>query len=410
MRAFHLPDVGEGISEGQLLEWFVAVGDHVVEGQVVAEVATDKVTVELPSPADGTVTSLHAQEGDVVPVGDVLLVLDGDGSEADPRAATAGHQTVPPAEAAPEPVAGTAPPSAADPLAERLGRVVAAPSTRRYAAERGVDLVSVQGTGPGGRIIRADVEAAASGPPAGATSPTGSPPGATRRVSLRGVRAASFEHMARSARTAATSTTTFEVDGDGLLDLVATLRPEAEARGVRVTPVTVVAACVAAVLGRHERFNATIDEESRELVIHDRVDLGVAVATDDGLVVPVLRDVAGRRVLDLATDLARMATRARAKELGLDDLRGGTFTLSSTGSIETATIVSAQPILNLPQVATLWVSRVIDRPRVRDGVLEAGPVLTASLSFDHRVVDGAEVTLLVNDLADLLAAPARGLA
>lgn len=419
MRELSLPDVGEGISEGELVEWRVEIGDVIEEGQIVAEVVTDKITFELPAAASGTVTRLCAAPGDVVGVGQVVLVLDGeengeggtDGGPEDTQSEdTHSDDTQSDDDPSQVPHPGTTDngttdgvdPGGVDPLATALGRVIAAPSTRRYAAEQDIDLTRVQGSGPGGRILRTDVDQVVGS----ADQETSG----ARRVPIHGVRASSFDHMARSARTAATSTTTFEVHGDGLVELVAQLRPEAQARDVRVTPVVIVAACLATALGRHQRFNATIDEDRRELVVSEKVNLGIAVATDDGLVVPVVPDVGRRRLFDIAADLTSKARRARQGKLTHQDVRGGTFTLSSTGGIETATILSTAPVLNLPQIATLWVSRINDRPRVRDGSLEAGPVLIASLSFDHRVVDGAEVTAFINDLAALLAAPSQGLA
>lgn len=424
MRELSLPDVGEGISEGELVEWRVEIGDVIEEGQIVAEVVTDKITFELPAAASGTVTRLCAAPGDVVGVGQVVLVLDGEengdggtngGAEDTQSEHTRSDDTPSDDDPSQVPHPGRTDEGSADtgttdgedlggvdPLASALGRVIAAPSTRRYAAEQDIDLTRVQGSGPGGRILRADVDQVVGS----ADQETSG----VRRVPIHGVRSSSFDHMARSARTAATSTTTFEVHGDGLVELVAQLRPEAQARDVRVTPVVIVAACLATALGRHQRFNATIDEDRRELVVSEQVNLGIAVATDDGLVVPVVPDVGQRRLFDIAADLTSKARRARQGKLTHQDVRGGTFTLSSTGGIETATILSTAPVLNLPQVATLWVSRISDRPRVTDGSLEAGPVLIASLSFDHRVVDGAEVTAFINDLAALLAAPSQGLA
>lgn len=414
---FKLPDVGEGISEGELIEWRIASGDTIDEGDIVAEVATDKVTVELPSPVTGRVTALHAHEGAVVPVGSVLMSIDdgtGDPGATRTTAAATAETPVPVATTpgAPGPAAPAAAP-AGDPVADAIGRVIAAPSTRRYAALNDVDLTRVAGTGPGGRILREDVERAI---PGAATRSAAQDPApivgaapVVERVPIRGMRAVSFDHMAASASTTATSTTTFEVHADGLLALVQELRPEAEQRGVKITPVVVVAACLATVLTRHERLNATVDADARELVLHRNVDIGIAVATPRGLVVPVLRDVPGRRLLDLAADLSGLSARARDGALELDELRGGTFTLSSTGSMETATIVATNPVINLPQTATMWTSRIADRPRVRDGGLEAGPVMVCSLSFDHRVVDGAEATTFINELAAVLTAPTRGL-
>ncbi|HMJ77372.1 MAG TPA: dihydrolipoamide acetyltransferase family protein [Iamia sp.] len=400
---FRLPDVGEGIGEGEILTWLVAEGDVVEEGDPLAEVSTDKVTIELPSPCAGRIVRLCHPERTVVPVGEVIVVLERDGD--------APTEALPPA-----PAEAPAPPPT-PPAIARLGRVVASPSTRRFALEQGVDLTTVPATGPGGRILRTDVEAAL------ATSPrsvnphapvrgtgidrTGSGP---EREHLSGARAAAAKHMAASSLTAATATTTFEVFGDGLLELGRLLAPEAERRSVRLTPVALIAKCVATALAHHPAFNATVEETTGDLLLHPTVDLGVAVAAPTGLLVPVVRDAGATSVMGVAERITDLAGRARDGRLALEDLRGGTFTLSSTGGLERATILSATPLINLPQTAILWTSRIVDRPRVRDGALEAGPLMVCSLSFDHRYIDGAMATAFINDLASYLERPERALA
>jgi pyruvate/2-oxoglutarate dehydrogenase complex dihydrolipoamide acyltransferase (E2) component len=413
MVEFRLPDVGEGIHEGVLLSWMVRVGDEVEEGAPVAEVETDKVTVDLPAPAAGRVTELRVEEGAVVRVGEVLCVLE-DGREAavEPPASSASPAApappaaaAPPASSAPAAAAPPAPSATATasgapavPAAERPlpGPVVAAPSTRRLAAELGVDLAQVTGTGPGGRILRQDVEQhEAAVPRPRAEAPTG-------------VRRAMFERMQRSASLMATSTSTFEVDADGVLELLELVASGPGGR--QLSPLVVVAAAVARTLERHPRLNATVDEERRELRPVETVNLGIAVAAPQGLLVPVLRSASSLRLLAVADELQRLTTAAVEGRLGPADMAGGSFTLSSTGGMERARMLSTTPIINHPQVATMWVSRFETRPRVRDGALEAGPVGRVSVSFDHRLIDGAEITHFINDLAALLEQPGRMLA
>ncbi len=384
MYEFRLPDIGEGIHEAELVEWLVAVGDRIAEGDDVAVINTDKVTVELPAPCAGLVLALHGAAGEVIDVGSVLAVIDDGQAAAD----TAGAE--PPAAPAAQSIGATL--AANRPAAP----VVAAPALRRLAAELGVDLARLAGSGPDGRILRQDVEAAAG---------RGSAPDAGRRLPLGAARAAAARHLAQSVHSAATSTTSFEVMGDGLRQLIERRGPEAEALGLRLGPLAPIAKCVAAALARHERFNATIDQDGRTLILHDGVDLGVAVAAPAGLVVPVLRGADRRPLMEVQAAIAELSLRARDNRLGLDDLKGGSFTLSSTGGLERATIVSTRPIINPPQTAILWVSRIVDRPRVIDGRLEAGPMMAASLSFDHRFIDGAEATAFINDLAGLLQDP-----
>jgi pyruvate dehydrogenase E2 component (dihydrolipoamide acetyltransferase) len=441
---FLLPDVGEGIAEAEILGWLVAPGDRVVEGQPLVEISTDKVNVELPSPWDGTVTALHHAVGDVVPVGTALLTIDAD-------RASGSVPPAPPTDAHPAPAATHAGP--------RNPRALATPPTRRLASQLGIDLATVRGSGPGGRILRADVMAAAESlgrvpptapaptPPAlAAVAPAPSPrttpapetpapatPASTtpalttpapaastsapgpvsstmdgvRRERPRGVRATAFERMRYSAQTYATATTTFEVHGDGILRLAEIPVPDGSGQRLGVLPVLLAA--IARVLTRHPRFNATVDEATGDLLLHPAVNLAVAVATDDGLVVPVLRDAARRRPLELRAELADLAERARTSRLRREDIVDGTFTVSSTGGLERLPIVGTTPLINPPQIATLWCSRITTRPRVTDGCLEAGPVMTCSLSFDHRFLDGADATAFLNDLAATFIEPERAL-
>lgn len=381
MGDFLLPDIGEGLAEAELLGWLVAPGDPVTEGQPVCEVSTDKVTVELPAPRDGVITELLWSVGDVVPVGSALLRMDGEERTAAP---------------------------AAPPAPDR--RVVAAPSTRRYAHGLGVDLRTVAGTGPAGRILRADVDAARvaehpTPPPAAAPADAG-----VTREPLTGLRATAARRMAQSSQTYATATSSIVVHADGLVRMVETLRPRAEQEGVRWGTLPLVLAVVASTLARHPRFNATVDEADQSLLLHRDVDLGVAVAGRDGLIVPVIPAADSLRVLGLARHLEGLVARAREGRLESDDLRPGTFTVSSTGGHEQADFISTTPVINPPHTATLWVSRVRVRPRVRDGVLEAGPTLSCSLSIDHRFIDGLELTTFLNDLSAALLAPETALA
>lgn len=357
MYEFKLPDVGEGIHEAELLEWRVAVGDRVKEGDEIAVINTDKITVELPSPCAGVIDATYGTVGDIIEVGALLVRIEqkGDGQPA---------------------------PKPSKPA--KSGNV-AAPAVRRLAKDMGVDLSGLQGSGPEGRILRADVEAAAL-----PSSGTG------RRVPLSGARRMAARQLAASLHTSATTTTSFEAMGDGL-------RQAMEAH--QLPPLPLIAKCLGAVLSRHERFNATIDETDGALLPHDGVDLGIAMAAKDGLMVPVFRDLDQSPVGEVAAAIAQTATRARAGRLQASDLQGGSFTLSSTGGLETATIISTRPIINPPQTAILWVSRIVERPRVVASNLEAGPMLALSLSFDHRYIDGAEATHFINDLVTAIERP-----
>ncbi len=403
---FKLPDIGEGIHEAELLAWRVQVGDTIKDGQDLATLNTDKVTVELPSPCDGKILSLHGDPGQVLVVGTVIAVLETNGrvvglTSANQRALEAMHGSAShgPTTTAMELPASQSRAGVAD------GAIIAGPSTRKTARMLGLDLGQVPGTGPNGRILRSDVEAAARGAAGPTPVAARSPASAARRVKLSGARATSARNLHESVRQAVTTTTTFEVMGDGIRALLQRLAPAAEGRGLKLSPLHLIAKCCAAVLLRHERFNATIDGVTGELLLHDSVDLSVAMAAGDRLVVPVIRGVERRLLLDVVEELASLARRAKDGKLAVADLRGGTFTVSSTGGLERARILSTRPIINQPQTAILWCSRIEDAPRVASGALSVGPMMRCSLSFDHRYIDGAEATVFINALAETLELP-----
>jgi pyruvate dehydrogenase E2 component (dihydrolipoamide acetyltransferase) len=343
---FKLPDLGEGLTEGEIARWLVKEGQVIAEDDPLVEVQTDKTTVEIPSPAAGPVARILAQEGDVVPVGTVIVVI---GTEA-VSAVGPVEGSVGVAE-----TAGDVVPR--DRSAGSGGRVQATPLVRRIAEDLGVDIAAVTGTGPGGRVTEDDVRGAAA-PQAGG-----------RREPLRGVRRLIAEHMARAHREVAPVTWVEECDFSNvdLGRLVATL----------------LKACALA-LKEFPELNARLDGDA--ILLFDRYDLGFAVQTDAGLVVPVVRGCDHRPVDELDADVRRLAEGARAGTLAADELRGSTFTVTSAGKLAG---LFQTPIVNHPEVAILSVGRVAERPVVRDGQVVAAPVGYVALTFDHRVVDGA---------------------
>jgi pyruvate dehydrogenase E2 component (dihydrolipoamide acetyltransferase) len=339
---FKLPDLGEGLTEGEIARWLVSEGQEIAEDDPLVEVQTDKTTVEIPSPAGGKVARILVEEGTVVPVGTVLVVIGEDGS-----APVADEQ--PRAEPAPSPPAA----------AERQGqadRVRATPLVRRMAEELGVDLASLEATGPQGRVTEEDVRRAATSGEEG------------RREPLRGVRRLVAEHMSRAHREVPPVTWVEECDF-GEVDLK------------RIVPIVLKA--VAESLQEFPELNARL--EGDDIVYLDRYDLGVAVQTDQGLVVPVVRGCGERTVDELAEEVARLAEAARAGNLKPEELRGSTFTVTSAGKLGG---LLTTPIVNHPEVAILSVGRIAERPVVRDGEIVIRPVGTISITFDHRVLDG----------------------
>jgi pyruvate/2-oxoglutarate dehydrogenase complex dihydrolipoamide acyltransferase (E2) component len=328
---FKLPDLGEGLTEGEVARWLVSEGQDVAEDDPLVEIQTDKTTVEIPSPAAGTVTRILVDEGKVVPVGTVLVVIGGESDGDQPRAETG---------APPAPVA--------------KGR--ATPLVRRIAQELGVDLDSLTGSGPQGRITEDDVRGAA-GPSEG------------RREPLRGVRRLIAEHMTRAHREVPAVTWVEECDFSGLdLKLLVPAALKACAESLQEFP----------------ELNARLERD--EIVYLERYDLGVAVQTEQGLVVPVVRDCDRRSIDELRAEVDRLAEDARAGKLKPEDLRGSTFTVTSAGKLAG---LFQTPIVNHPEVAILSIGRIVERPVARDGQIVGAPIGYVSVTFDHRVVDGA---------------------
>ena len=336
---FKLPDLGEGLTEGEIARWLVSEGQDVSEDDPLVEVQTDKTTVEIPSPAAGKVARILVEEGQVVPVGTVLVVIGEDG--AVPAQVAEEQPRVEPVRNAPADEA----------------KVRATPLVRRIARELGVDLASVDATGPQGRITEEDVRRAAG------------PPAEGRREPMRGIRRLIAEHMTRAHREVSPVTWVEEADF-GNVDLS------------RLVPVTLKA--VALTLKEFPELNARL--EGDEIVYLDRYDLGVAIQTDQGLVVPVVRDADSRPVDELDADVRRLAEQAREGRLKPEDLRGSTFTVTSAGKLAG---LFQTPIVNHPEVAILSLGRVAERPVVRDREVVVRPVGYVALTFDHRVVDGA---------------------
>jgi pyruvate dehydrogenase E2 component (dihydrolipoamide acetyltransferase) len=342
---FKLPDLGEGLTEGEVARWLVAEGDEIAEDQPLVEIQTDKTTVEIPSPAAGRVTSIRVAEGDVVPVGTVLVVIGGDGPP-------------PPLEASNTVLQAPAAPSAGQP-----GRVQATPLVRRIAAELGVDLATVTATGPGGRVTEDDVRGAAGGASNTVLQAEG------RREKVRGVRRQIVEHLTRAHREVPAVTYVEEcdfsnVDLKSLLPLV-----------LRATALS---------LKEFPELNARL--EGDEIVYLDRYDLGVAVQTEQGLVVPVVRGCDTRDLDELRADVDALAEKARAGQLAPEELRGSTFTVTSAGKLAGLFVT---PLVNHPEVGILGIHRIGPRAVVRDGEVVVRSMGNVSVTFDHRVVDGA---------------------
>jgi pyruvate dehydrogenase E2 component (dihydrolipoamide acetyltransferase) len=352
---FKLPDLGEGLTEGEIARWLVTEGQEIAEDDPLVEIQTDKTTVEIPSPAAGVVVRILAQEGDVVPVGNVIVVI----GHADPSGSE--PQAPPHAERATSPAVATRRATAAD------AKVQATPLVRRLAQELGVDLASLSPSGAGGRVTEDDVRASATGGTALVAQSHKPSETAGRREPLRGVRRLIAEHMTK-AQSIPAVTWVEECDfGNVPLE--------------RLVPTVLKAA--AASLQEFPELNARLEGDA--IVYLDRYDLGIAIDTEQGLVVPVVRDCDSRSADELDEDVLRLAEGARAGTLKPEELRGSTFSVTSAGKLSGLLVT---PLINHPEVAILGVHRIAERAVVREGEVVVRPVGNVSVTFDHRVLDG----------------------
>lgn len=423
---FKLPDIGEGVVEGEIVTWHFAEGDAVQEDDPLVEVMTDKATVTIPSPRTGTIDRIFFQEGDIAPVGDLLVRIATVGEVPASSASAPREQSKPAGAPAVREAKENSPGTS-------TGRVLAAPATRKRARELGVDIQQLAGSGPGGRITLTDVERAGADtspqpptPVAGVQAPL-SPrpqpvtppsratpameqaaatvavrPGESKVVPIRGLRKKIFEKMAQSKRTASHFTYVEEVDMTRLVETRSRLRARAEKNGVKLTFLPFVMKAVSLGLMDFPEVNATIDDEKMELTQYSNYNLSVAVATDGGLTVPVIHSVESRSIFELAKALEDLSERARAGKLQRSELQGGTFTITSLGTLGG---MFATPILNYPEVGILGIHKIEDRPVVIDGEIQIRKRMYLSSSFDHRVIDGHVGAAFVQRIKDLLEDP-----
>lgn len=400
---FRLPDIGEGVAEGEIVSWFVKEGDQIKEDAPLVSVLTDKANVEIPSPRAGKIVKLHARVGEKVKVGSALVTFEGEGpAESEPAPSTAPR---PGAVPTPAPSGGGAPPAPPGPAGSPpVGRVLASPAVRRMAAEAGVDLERVTGTGPGGRVTEADVRGAGSAPtrapapevPAGSAATPSSPGAAAKaspptvgdveRVPLRGIRRVIAEHMSEAVHRAAHYTYVEEIDASELVRLRDRMAKHVEARGSKLSYLPFVIKGVVEGLRAHPWMNARMDDAAQELVVHKEYHIGIAAAAPEGLIVPVVRNADRKSIAELAREIQDLSDRGKAGKLTRNELTGSTFTITSLGALGG---LLATPILNYPEVSILGVHKIAKRPVVRpDGTIGVAEMMNLSVSLDHRVLDG----------------------
>ncbi|MCS1351949.1 dihydrolipoamide acetyltransferase family protein [Mechercharimyces sp. CAU 1602] len=429
--SFKLPDVGEGIHEGEIVKLYVKEGDDIKEDDVVAEVQTDKAVVEIPSPVTGTIKKIYAQEGEVLEVGSVMVDFD---TEDAPAGGESSEEEVTQAEPEEEEKSvdessstsenkGAVDSSDSGESAQEKRAVKAMPSVRKKARELGVDIAKIEGTGRDGRILLEDLERG-EGTQAENTSEKGTEakpqessaekanteqkaPAAIsvdteERIPLRGLRRTIAKRMAESKFTAPHVTIMEELDASELIALRKWAKPMAEARDIKLTYLPFIMKAVLACLKEFPTLNASIDEEAEEIVLKKQYHLGMATSTADGLIVPVIKEADRKSIFDLAQEVGDLAERTRNRKVEAHELKGSTFTITNIGSFGGTFFT---PIINYPEVGILGVGKIADRPVAIDGEVVVRPVMAISLSVDHRLVDGDIAAQFVTRVKGLLENP-----
>ncbi|MFC4076356.1 dihydrolipoamide acetyltransferase family protein [Salinithrix halophila] len=420
---FKLPDVGEGIHEGEIVKFHVKEGDSINEDDVLAEVQTDKAVVEIPSPVTGTVKKLNAGEGEVVEVGSVLAVFETDDAGAD----EGGEEQQ---EEKEEPKTEDKPESKKEETTAKqteapkaAGRdVLAMPSVRKKAREMGIDIGEVEGSGKNGRVTLEDLENFKDG---GAKKEAPAPEiskdeekqeaakeekkaaapiaqGDEERMPLRGMRRTIAKRMAQSVYTAPHVTVMEEIDASELIEVRKWAKPVAEQKGIKLTYLPFVVKALTAALHEFPTLNASIDDEKEEIVIKKYYNMGIATATEDGLVVPVVKNVDRKSIFTLADEIREVVDRTRNRKAGVDELKGSTFTITNIGSFGGQYFT---PIINYPEVAIFGMGKMADRPVAIDGEVVIRPMMNVSLSIDHRLIDGDVAARFLNRVKELLENP-----
>nr|WP_253298155.1 dihydrolipoamide acetyltransferase family protein [Paenibacillus sp. MSJ-34] len=412
---YRFPELGEGLHEGEIIKMHIKPGDTVTDEDIIMEVQNDKAIVEVPCPVNGKVLEVLAKDGQVCHMGEVVAIIDAEGDI--PEQAAPAEEAPAPAAAEPAPAAPAEATAAAAPAAVSAKEVLATPSVRKFAREQGVNIAEVTGTGKNGKITREDVERFAQG---GAAAPAAAPAeqaaeakapaqaavvdarAEEERVPFKGIRKAISNAMVKSAYTAPHVTHMDEVDVTELVEFRTRMKPIAEKKGIKVTYLPFIVKALVAACRQFPAMNAMIDEENNEIVYKKYYNIGIATDTDNGLIVPVIKDADRRSIWMIANDIKDLATRGREGKLGPNEMKGGTITITNIGS---AGGMFFTPIINFPEVAILGTGRISEKPVVKNGEIVVAPVMALSLSYDHRIIDGATAQNFLNYIKSLLANP-----
>ncbi|GAJ99708.1 dihydrolipoamide acetyltransferase family protein [Geomicrobium sp. JCM 19055] len=422
---FKLPDIGEGIHEGEIVKWFVKEGDKVEEDDVLCEVQNDKAVVEIPSPVEGTVLEIKVDENTTTTVGEVILTID-DGSEDDEEEEVKEEESSSKEEtkaseekSEKETTSSSSKEDQADSADDK--RVIAMPTVRKYARENDVNIQQVTGSGKNGRVLKEDIDSFVSGdqPSADASSDEQSDESSTtetkqttstestvteERVPLKGVRKAIAKAMVNSKHTAPHVTHMDEVEVSALVENRKKFKPVAAEQDIKLTYLPYVVKAYTSALRAYPALNASIDDENEEIVYKKQFNVGIAADTDRGLVVPVVRDTDRKSVFMLASEITELAIKARDGKLTSGEMQGGTSTISNVGSASGAWFT---PVINHPEVAILGIGRIEEKAVVENGEVVVRPMLALSLSYDHRLIDGVTAQNALNHVKRLLNDPER---
>ncbi|MCD2136527.1 dihydrolipoamide acetyltransferase family protein [Salinicoccus halitifaciens] len=431
---FKLPDIGEGIHEGEIAKWMVAEGDEIKEDDVLAEIQNDKALVEIPSPVDGTIKKLHIEEGEVTTVGTVIVTID-DGSEDSGESETSEEDSSKEESSEEEEKKDDSKKEEAEPEAEGAddskdqedgkeeepsgGRVIAMPSVRKFAREEGIDISQVSGSGKNGRVTKEDIEAFKSGDaPAESGEEAASEEAPQEEVQtaaaasadesletrekMSGMRKAIAKAMVNSKQTSPHVTHLDEVVVDDLWDHRKKFKEIAAEQGVKLTFLPYVVKAVVSALKKFPELNTSIDSESMEVIQKHYYNIGIAADTERGLVVPVIKDADKKSMFEISDEINQLAEKARDGKLSGDEMKGGSMSISNLGSAGGAHFT---PVINQPEVAILGIGRIEEKAIVRDGQVVPARVLALSLSYDHRQVDGMKAQTALNHIKRLLNNP-----
>ncbi|GIP25921.1 dihydrolipoamide acetyltransferase component of pyruvate dehydrogenase complex [Paenibacillus sp. J23TS9] len=429
---YRFPELGEGLHEGEIIKMHIKPGDKVTDDDIIMEVQNDKAVVEVPCPVNGTVQEVLTKDGQVCRVGEVVAIIDAEGEVPEQEAPAGDHgsqeadsakgsadTTSSPAQSSPEEAKEGGEKNASAPAAPNK-EVLATPSVRKFAREQGIDITQVNGSGNNGKITKEDVESfkngggqssapsaqseekAAPAASSAASSAAVDPRAEEERVPFKGIRKAISNAMVKSAYTAPHVTIMDEVDVTELVAFRTRMKPIAEKKGTKITYLPFIVKALVAASRQFPALNAMIDEENNEIVYKKYYNIGIATDTDNGLIVPVIKDADRKSIWMIADSIRDLAARGRDGKLSPNEMKGSTISITNIGS---AGGMFFTPIINFPEVAILGTGRISEKPVVKNGEIVAAPVMALSLSFDHRIIDGATAQHFMNYIKSLLNNP-----